>query len=145
MTTNPTSNTDRCTCIHDDGTQVPGENPDCPVDGWEDEDTSRVIDMSEIAALVQRAGVKCIVEQTGGGVATIFAGEEIEPGRYQAAMGPGWFEGHNGNRHINPRAWDTDCYVGPDNDDDGTYYCTEGMSNEDIAARLVEVSALYPA
>lgn len=26
--------TDRCTCNNDDGTQTPGANPDCPVDGY---------------------------------------------------------------------------------------------------------------
>jgi hypothetical protein len=58
----------------------------------------KVINLSEIAALLKEAGLPNVsVEQTGGGVATLYAGNlrtENEMEFYDLAVGPGWFEPH---------------------------------------------------
>lgn len=72
---------------------------------------SRPINMDEIARIVREEhNVRAYVEHTGGGVATIYAGETDADGHYQACAGPGEI------------GWDStpsfgdlnDFYVGPD-------------------------------
>jgi hypothetical protein len=61
-------------------------------------DDPKVINLTEIAALLKEVGVANVsVEQTGGGVATLCAGavrSENEMEFYDLAVGPGWFEPH---------------------------------------------------
>lgn len=82
----------------------------------------RTIDLDRVAEIVRDLSEgPCYVEQTGGGCATIYAGErdlpaiepEIDPDwtRFHAAAGPGWFEGPY---WTNPRADLDDFYLGPD-------------------------------
>ena len=66
----------------------PGAAPDTT-----DDDTA--IDLDEVVALLVGAGIEAVVEQTGGGCATIFAGptrpHPFEPGclAHAAVLGPG--------------------------------------------------------
>jgi hypothetical protein len=83
---------------------------------------TREIDMQEVVDELHRRGVHAYVEQTGGGVATIYAGpqheDEDEGMRWAALAGPGWFEGGSDGRSLFtlPRADLADFYVGPDDD-----------------------------
>lgn len=85
-----------------------------------------VVDMDAVACVLRRRGHdRCYVEQTGGGVATIYLGpdardetesegiatEVAADTRQLAIAGPGWFEGEHWTR---ARAWLTDFYIGPD-------------------------------
>ena len=57
---------------------------------------SDILDLDEIARLIRLAGIPAYVEQTGGGCATLYAGEPRETDDlpvYPAVAGPGWFEG----------------------------------------------------
>jgi hypothetical protein len=54
------------------------------------------LNLDSIVGRVRRTGVHAYVAQTGGGVATIYAGPlrvEGELEYYAVAAGPGWFEG----------------------------------------------------
>lgn len=61
------------------------------------------ISLDRIVTLIEHAGITAYVEQTGGGIATIFAGQQrvqfddegnsLEDDRWDAAGGPGWFQG----------------------------------------------------
>lgn len=63
-------------------------------------------------------GIKAYVDQTGGGCATLYAGEPWEDEeygrRYPCVAGPGWFE--NGRVTERARASRTDFYVGKDDE-----------------------------
>lgn len=63
-------------------------------------------------------GVNAHVDHTGGGCATLYAGDPWEEEgygiRYPAAAGPGWYE--NGHLTDRARASRTDFYVGPDDE-----------------------------
>jgi hypothetical protein len=54
---------------------------------------STTIDFDALAALITNLGHTAIVEQTGGGVATIMVGEYNTHDRALVAAGPGWFNG----------------------------------------------------
>lgn len=88
-----------------------------------------VFDMDAIVtALKSRYQIPAYVEQTGGGCATIYAGEAVqicevegEPhyNQYPVLAGPGWFEGPG---FTNPRATTAEFYIGTyDSDDDDGY------------------------
>ena len=63
--------------------------------------TIGIIRMEVIVDQLRAAGVQARVEQTGGNVATIFAGLG---GRDAVVAGPGWFERKEGSRWAG-RAW----------------------------------------
>lgn len=75
------------------------------------------IDMEAVADELRRRGVHSYVEQTGGGVATIYAGpQHEEPGwgtRWACLAGPGWFDGPLWTLPVGDLG---DFYVGPDDD-----------------------------
>jgi hypothetical protein len=86
----------------------------------------------DVVALVTAAGYPCVVEQTGGGTATIYAGamfmlDDVQ--RYPVIAGPGEFEGP---------AWTLSSFslwefaIGPD--DDGE---TEPLDAYSVGARTV--------
>lgn len=78
------------------------------------------VNLDRICDWLHLYGVPAYVEQTGGGCATIYAGEQIDRFGdgdlyWQIAMGPGWFEGPawtNGHAVIG------DFYIGPDDQGD---------------------------
>lgn len=88
------------------------------------------LNMDRICELLAAKGIPAYVEQTGGGCATIYAGEKtpqtftISYGaketytedRYEACAGPGWFAGPG---WTNGRADTSDFYVGLDDDGQG--------------------------
>lgn len=62
----------------------------------------RIWDGDKIVHELNELGVAAVVEQTGGGVATLYIGTTREfegplgpEVRYQAIAGPGWFEGED--------------------------------------------------
>jgi hypothetical protein len=61
-------------------------------------ETNGTVDLARVAEILNARGVEAFVEQTGGNVATLFAGPERDGpddwGKVRsAACGPGWFEG----------------------------------------------------
>lgn len=144
-TTQPALPFDRCTCVTDDGVQIPGLNPDCPVDGWEDVEP---INMDNVCEMVKAQGVPCFVDQTGGGTATLFAGPTIHRAEdpdwplRAACMGPGVFEEHTGWNFRKARAWRGECYIGPEDCDAPgfDYIDCEMMSEEAMAQAIVGLS-----
>jgi hypothetical protein len=99
------------------------------------------IDMDAVVAYVEALGHRAFVEQTGGGVATIYAGRRAPDTngdlRWSAAAGPGWFEGPGFRR---PRADTCEFYIGPDDDGEATPACpARGASAEEIARMIVAV------
>lgn len=77
------------------------------------------LNLDTICTLLRERGIPAYVEQTGGGVATIYAGEQNIPDpsgewmRWQALAGPGWFEGPGWS---NGRGHTSDFAIGPDDD-----------------------------
>lgn len=98
------------------------------------------LDMDKIVSLVNAQGVAAYVQQTGGGVATIYAGETrtvCGADYYAVAAGPGLFSGPGWS---NPRADNEDFSIGPDNDGSapGTAYrYCNGMDEHAIATEIV--------
>lgn len=78
---------------------------------------TNTIDMQRICDLLNTQGITAYVEQTGGGTATIYAGESFtdkhgDP-RHPVLAGPGWFDGPAWTQ---PHGDPTDFYIGPDDD-----------------------------
>jgi len=112
--------------------------------------------MDLIVDYVRAAGYVAYVEQTGGGVATIYASRTADERGYPArhpvgpynddvvdvAAGPGWFEGPAWTM---PRGDLADFYVGPDGDDFDdyakTYRATESDTANTLGARIVALLA----
>jgi hypothetical protein len=100
------------------------------------------LDMAQIASLVRDAGIPCIVCQTGGGTATLFAGEanlamaEDEPGFYPVSAGPGSFYPH-------PTADDREFSCGFSSEFSESTDC-EGMPETAIAAEIIRYVRLAP-
>jgi hypothetical protein len=98
------------------------------------------LNLTTIVRRVRRAGVHAYLAQTGGGVATIYAGPvrvEGDAEYYAVAAGPGWFEGAGWR---NGRADDAEFTVGRDNDGsdtNGPYLTCNGMSEDAIADWIV--------
>lgn len=98
------------------------------------------IDLDKVVEHVKATGRYAYVEQTGGNVATIYAGSTYFDSegneRWAAVAGPGWFEGPNWTKG---RATLFDFVVGPD--DDGESECTTpaniGALDEEAVARLI--------
>lgn len=104
--------------------------------------------LDAVVEAVTRQGIPAYVEMTGGGVATIYAGEReeviVDGLRYMEhpiAAGPGWFEGPN---YTLGTATTDDFYIGRNNDDsqDGGYLTfadvlESGSDPITVAARLI--------
>lgn len=102
--------------------------------------TCTIFDMQAVCDHLNTGDIPAFVGQSGGGVATLYAGEPWEePGwgaRYPAIAGPGWFEGPNWTK---PRASTDEFYIGPD--DDGVAKVVEperGASTERIAELIAQ-------
>lgn len=119
--------------------------------GREDDDETEdvpPIDLDSVAAMVRAAGVPCVVEQTGGGCATIYAGSKVERAedpewpRSAAAMGPGWFDHHPAlGVYEQGKAWREECYIGSDDDGESLLYITtEDLTDEQCASALIGLS-----
>jgi hypothetical protein len=100
---------------------------------------SKVINLGEVTEGLRKQGIPAYVEQTGGGVATIYAGEPSdreEPlyvwqdgvrtqtgtqtvKRWPAVAGPGWFEGLWTD--ANARAQTDEFVIGLDDDGESDY------------------------
>jgi hypothetical protein len=108
-----------------------------------------ILNLDHVVTLVRRQGVFAYVEQTGGGCATIYAGEAYpDPASdhpadmlWPAVAGPGWFEGPAWTR---ARALLSDFSIGVD--DQGVTMPTEpyliGAVTEEAVARLIAAQAL---
>lgn len=111
------------------------------------------LDMDKICELLKKRGIPAIVEQTGGGTATIYAGElrkkmvKATPAplghrsagstfeeRWQASAGPGWFKGPG---WTNGRADTDEFYVGTDDDGEGEYVAATDQWTEATAADAI--------
>lgn len=109
---------------------------------------SDTIDMEMIAELVRRAGYVAYVEQTGGGVATIYASKTADAKgwpathevdgdpRFEAVAGPGWFEKPG---WLEPRGSLADFYVGIDDQGETEPYAATASDNEaSLAQKILE-------
>jgi hypothetical protein len=86
-------------------------------------------------ALIRESGVPALVEQSGGGCATLYVGEPDEFNRFPVIAGPGWFEGRGFTK---PRADVSDFSFGPDDDGESEpTHCSSDDSDPTIAARIV--------
>lgn len=93
--------------------------------GDERDDTNFSLDA--VVAALRDASIPAYVAQTGGGIATIFAGTPVkatttdhlnephEYDQYPILAGPGWFEGPG---WTDGHASTAEFYIGPDDDDD---------------------------
>jgi hypothetical protein len=116
-----------------------------------DVDDSGQVDMDAIAEALGRLGVPAVIEQTGGGTATLYAGR---PSRdtdgelvYPIGAGPGVFLRHNDRGpggpayHVQAVAWRGEFNYGwntPDGDGD-MWYPPDGEGEAQIAGRIAEL------
>lgn len=108
------------------------------------------INMDKVVRILKdEYDIHAYVEQTGGGTATIFAGElrsverkaitgvVVTEDRWQAVAGPGWFEGPG---WTNARGDVSDFYIGPDDDGEADPVMAEKTWSEtDIARSIASV------
>jgi hypothetical protein len=103
------------------------------------EQDSHSLDMRRIVDLVRAQGIPCIVEQTGGGCATIYAGPADErlwaddSEYYPIAAGPGTF-------YPAPVADDREFTIGLTRENTSDYVTCEGLAEAEIAD---EIARLY--
>lgn len=99
------------------------------------------VDMDKVCDILKERGIPAYVEQTGGGCATVYAGEPWdEEGwgkRYPALAGPGWFEGPG---WTNARGDTDDFCIGLDDDGVGEFTMAEKVWDE---ARIADEVARY--
>jgi hypothetical protein len=106
-----------------------------------------VIRLDHVTDALKARGVPAYTEQTGGGVATIYAGPRWEEDgwgyRYAALCGPGWFQD---SHFTNPHADTGDLNVGADNEDGGDYIrVPESATWEQIVDLIVAYVAVQVA
>jgi hypothetical protein len=103
------------------------------------------LDFDKIVALLKGKGINAYVEQTGGGTATIYAGElkargkgaaigaekVFDDDRWDASAGPGWFAGPGWTRG---RGGTEEFYVGPDDDGEADPVAADESWDEQRAA-----------
>lgn len=122
---------------------------DWVADRQEADNDGSEIDMDEVVAELALLGVKAYVEQTGGGCATIYAGEPfLDPDgdrRYPGLAGPGFFAGPGWTLGRGHRG---DFTVGPDDDgSDLTRHVAvpQDATEYEIAWMIVHTMAGRPA
>jgi len=98
------------------------------------------IDLDALADALRERGHDAGVEQTGGGIATLYAGrlapDRHRDPRWSAAAGPGWFEAPGFRQ---PFADPTDFYIGPDGDDAWAVTVSEQWTTDALADLVVAV------
>jgi hypothetical protein len=96
------------------------------------------LSLDAIVDLLRRGDIPAVVEQTGGGCATIQIGDLFTDAagaeRYPILCGPGWFEGP---RWKNARGDTEDLYVGPDDDGVADPVSLRGVRTEAEAAATI--------
>lgn len=100
-----------------------------------------MLDMDEIVRLVEAKGVHAYVEMTGGGVATIFAGEQHvypevdgEWPRWDVAAGPGTYNHRDYHHNVGDKG---DFYVGADDDGESGYITAPETATEEMVADVI--------
>jgi hypothetical protein len=97
------------------------------------------LNMQQVCEILKSKGIPAYVEQTGGGCATIYAGEPAPDShgdlRYPACAGPGVF---NGPGWTNPSATTDEFYIGPDDDGETDPVSAKDYWDEHWAARELE-------
>lgn len=99
-------------------------------------DTTDVIDMDAVASEIQSHGVPAFVQNSGGGCATLYAGELIGD-YYAACAGPGVFAGPDWTMG---RAFADDFWVGTDGVEDA-YALVTVTDPKAVAAVVLAVVA----
>lgn len=97
-----------------------------------------IIDFDAVCVELHKMGHKAYVEQSGGGTATIYAGEPFPfdgDVTYPALAGPGWFDGPNWTLG---RGVCGDLYIGPGDDDDKyvNVECSDDHSTKAVATLI---------
>ena len=98
------------------------------------------IDLERVVARVRKTYPDVLVEQTGGGTATImvYANETLPENRALIAAGPGWFTGPNWTKG---RASRDEFYVGLDEDTgDLGEYLDPALTDDEIADYITEMA-----
>jgi hypothetical protein len=97
------------------------------------------VDLDALAVALRERGHDAMVEQTGGNVATLYAGPQAldrrGEARWAAAAGPGWFEGPAQEAFADT----TELYVGPDGNDTWEVAVPAHASTGQIVTLLVAV------
>lgn len=110
---------------------------------------TEIVNMDKIAELVRAKGVPCYVEMTGGGVATIYAGESFQghgwsntelDTMYPVLAGPGGF---NSPEYGFSVGYLHDFYIGPDGDVDEFDTMTTDDDEQTIADAIVAMVPKY--
>jgi hypothetical protein len=100
-------------------------------------DDTKVFSLDRLCDVMRAAGFPAYVEHTGGGVATIYAGEPVdEEGwgpRYVVLVGPGYFE-KGGSAYVEA----SDGVLGPDTDGRGVAVSLQGFTEAQVGALLLE-------
>jgi hypothetical protein len=101
-----------------------------------------LIDLQALADILNERGHQAVIEHTGGGTATLYAGhlaaDRHGDPRWSAAVGPGWFNTPGFGAPMADRA---DFYLGPDADDTWFVTVTATDSLGDIADIITTVIA----
>lgn len=111
------------------------EVPDVPV--------GHPLHLEEVARLVRAAGVNCVLDTSGGGVATLWAGPTRQEGgygiRFAALAGPGSY----GWGHHRSTGTTAEFFVGPDDDGqaDSLDVATVGARTDTQVAALIVAQA----
>lgn len=110
------------------------------IDHTDDEYTEPTVSMARIAQIVREAGHSCYVAQSGGGCATIYAGEQSENendnGRpfYPVVAGVGSFW------ETGQPAYNAEFGIGPDDEQwtpEAHYSATDTDTAETLAAEII--------
>ncbi|MDX1747141.1 MAG: hypothetical protein R3324_14485 [Halobacteriales archaeon] len=97
--------------------------------------TATTVDLQAIAERLTARGIPARVEQTGGGVATIFVGTHDHEGRFDVEVGPGWFDGPGWTE---PKAHREHLAIGPGRDPNRFTYAEKDWTDEDIVDCIVK-------
>lgn len=103
------------------------------------------LDGDEICRIIHQAGFPAIVEQTGGGVATIYAGHELTNPKtkdpyYPCVAGPGWFSEPVWKKpkfHASEFAYAHDSYGPEPHAEDRCIYFDKHATEASVAATII--------
>ena len=91
-------------------------------------------DFERLAEMVRGFAMPAVIEQSGGGIATMYVGEFNDDGYALIIAGPGWFEGPG---WTNPRASLDEFSWGPDDEGESEHELETGDRPLTVIAELI--------